>query len=160
MKALSSHEQVELFNIAHLMNKAGLPDDFISAAIFTALKYEGVADLMRLWRDEAIETEKDEIIADMQEIIDDCAQPHVENYTLIKLNNLDAVAKDIRAFKDSLLNVVNKLGGITHLSELTHIPQPSLSRFFNSNSMPRRSTLLKIGAALELDAIQISLDKS
>jgi DNA-binding phage protein len=51
---------------------------------------------------------------------------------------------------------VNKdLGGITKLAERTGIPQPSLSRFFNSVSMPRKSTLLKIAEALNLTQLEI-----
>ena len=72
------------------------------------------------------------------------------------MNDLDAIAKDIRAFKDGLLHIVDQQGGVSHLAELTGIPQPSLSRFFNSNAMPRRTTLLKIAKALELDAVEIN----
>jgi len=59
-------------------------------------------------------------------------------------------------FKDSLLQIVEERGGITQLAEKTGIPQPSLSRFFNSSSMPHRVTLLKIAKALNLDAIPVS----
>lgn len=47
-------------------------------------------------------------------------------------------------------------GGISKLAELTGIPQPSLSRFFNSNAMPRKATVLKIAKALNLDEIKIN----
>ena len=46
-------------------------------------------------------------------------------------------------------------GGISKLADLTGIPQPSLSRFFNSNAMPRRDTVLKIAKALNIDQIKI-----
>jgi hypothetical protein len=39
-------------------------------------------------------------------------------------------------------------------SKITGIPQPSLSRFFNSNAMPRRQTLIKIASAMKVDAIK------
>lgn len=78
-------------------------------------------------------------------------------YRYIKLNDLDQVRNHIREFKDELLKVVNKAGGISELSRITHIPQPSLSRFFNSNAMPRRRTLLKIAEALNLDAVRINM---
>lgn len=48
-------------------------------------------------------------------------------------------------------------GGISKLAELTGIPQPSLSRFFSSNAMPRRSTLLKIAKALNLEGIKVDI---
>jgi DNA-binding phage protein len=55
---------------------------------------------------------------------------------------------------------VTKHGGISKLSDLTGIPQPSLSRFFNSSSMPRRTTLLKIAKALKLDAVKTATEWS
>lgn len=109
-----------------------------------------------MWADENDPKEQDEIIADIQEMIDECGQLNKEEYPYIKFNDLDAIAKDIRQFKDALLLIVNERGGISHLSKVTGIPQPSLSRFFNSNSMPHRSTLLKIGKALNLDALTLS----
>lgn len=75
----------------------------------------------------------------------------------IKFNDLEAIAKDIRGFKDSLYQEVVKRGGVSKLSELTGIPQPFLSRFFNSNSMPRRSTVLAIAKALDLDGLAIDV---
>ena len=75
----------------------------------------------------------------------------------IKFNDLDAIAKNIRAFKDSLYQEVMKNGGISKLAELTGIPQPSLSRFFNSNAMPRRSTVLTIAKALNLEGLAIDM---
>ena len=153
---LTPHQQVGLFEIAHLMKEAKLPEEFIAGAIRTALEFEGVADLVNLWANESDQTERDEIIADIQDLIDDCSQSEKQEFAYVRFNDLEAIAKDIRAFKDSLLEIVVEEGGMTHLAELTDIPQPSLSRFFNSNSMPRRSTLLKIAKALRLDAVKIA----
>lgn len=98
--------------------------------------------------------EREEIIADIQEMVDACAQPGNAEYPFIKFNDLETIALHIREFKDSLLHIVIEKGGINQLADLTGIPQPSLSRFFNSNAMPQRSTLLKISKALKLDAVQ------
>ncbi len=152
----SSSSDVELFEIAHQMKLASLPNSFISAAVKTALAYEGVADLLKMWRDEEDADERNEIIADIQDLIEDCHQKEMEELPHVKMNDLDAIAKDIRTFKDALLHIVNQRGGISYLAKLTGIPQPSLSRFFNSASMPRRATLLKMARALELDAIKIN----
>lgn len=153
---LTPDQDISLFSISHKMKQSGLPPEFISMAIRTALQYEGVADLIFLWNDEVEANELDEIISDIQELIDDCNRHEQEEYRHIKLNDLDQVKHNIREFKDSLLKVVNDRGGIGALSKLTHIPQPSLSRFFNSNSMPRRRTLMKIAEVLNLDAVQIN----
>ena len=76
----------------------------------------------------------------------------------IKINDLETIAGQIRAFKDSLLEAVNAQGGVTQIAKRTGIPQPSLSRFFNTDAMPQRSTLLKIAKALNLSAIPVNLD--
>ena len=153
--ALAPTLQIELFEIAGAMKKIGLSAEFIAAAVNTATEFEGVYDLMKLWINETDGKERDEIVADIQDMINDCAKQEKEEGPTIRFNDLASVAKDIRAFKDSLLVEVNQAGGIKHLSDLTGIPQPSLSRFFNSESMPQRSTLLKIAKALKLDAVKI-----
>lgn len=153
---LTPEQDISLFSISHKMKQSGLPPEFISMAIRTALQYEGVADLIFLWNDEVADNERDEIISDIQELIDDCNRHEQEEYRYIKLNDLDQVKHNIREFKDGLLKVVNDRGGISALSKLTQIPQPSLSRFFNSNAMPRRRTLMKIAEVLNLDAVQIN----
>src|ERR1035437_6937368 len=140
------------------MNKKKLPANFIAAAVDTATEFEGVYDLMKLWMSESDAKERDEIVADIQDMIQDCEQQDKKQAPCVRFNDLESVGKNIRAFKDSLLHIVSGNGGITRLSDLTHIPQPSLSRFFNSASMPHRSTLLKISKALKLDAVKIATD--
>lgn len=155
-KHIDDQRAVLLFEIGAEMNKAHLPASFISAAVQTALAFEGVADLMQLWAEETNKKERQEIVADLQELIDDCSQRDVAETAYIRFDDLDAIAKDIRAFKNSLLMKVDAAGGVSKLSEKTGIPQPSLSRFFNSSSMPRRTTLLKIAKALNLGQLEIS----
>lgn len=152
----SPHEQIKLYEIALLMKRAKLSEAFIASSITAALEFEGIADLLKIWRDEKNKNERNEVLADIQELLDDCSQTKVEKFPNVKINDLDAIASDVRAFKDSLLEIVNQKGGITHLAKLTGIPQPSLSRFFNSNAMPRRATLIKIAVALDLDSVTIN----
>ena len=150
-------KQMKLFSIATKMKKTGLPESFIVNAVRTALEIDGVADLMSFWADEKDKSERDEIIADIQDLIEACEQKDKREEMYIKFNDLDTISKNIRAFKDSLYQEVMKQGGISKLAELTNIPQPSLSRFFNSNAMPRRSTVLAIAKALSLDGIEIDM---
>ena len=157
MKINFYSKEFELFKIAIEMKKSGLSDNFIVTSVKTALAFEGVADLMNLWNKEKDPKEREEIIADIQDMIDECNQKGKAEEVYVKFNDLEAISKDIRAFKDSLLQLVVEQGGITKLSEITGIPQPSLSRFFNSNSMPRRSTILRIAKALNLDELKINL---
>ena len=71
---------------------------------------------------------------------------------------MESIAKDVKKIKAHLKNEVDKWGGITKLSKETGIPQPSLSRFFSSASMPRRTTLYKIAGALNLSEREIITD--
>lgn len=151
---LTASQDVTLFGIAHKMKESGFSADFISSAIRTALHYEGVADLVFMWEQESDPDESEEIIADIQDLIEDCSRGSKEEYTMIRFNDLDTIRKDIRSFKDGLLKLVAELGGISWLSKMTGIPQPSLSRFFNSDAMPRRQTLIRIASVLKIDAIK------
>ncbi|MBB71417.1 MAG: hypothetical protein CMF50_03365 [Legionellales bacterium] len=153
---ISAHDKMRLFQIAIEMEKAQLPEEFIAKAIETGLEYEGVSDLIVMWHEEVDSKERDEIIADIQDLILDCSQATKSEQPYIKLNDLDAISANIREFKDSLFEIVIQQGSISSLADKTGIPQPSLSRFFKSNSMPHRATLLKIAKALKLDAIPVA----
>jgi DNA-binding phage protein len=152
--------KVELIEVGHMMNKAGLPHKFIAAAVETAFEFEGVYNLMKMWVEEADKKERDEIVADIQDLIDDCSQKEKVEGVYIRFDDLEAIAKDVHKFKDNLRMTVEKNGGIKKLAELTGIPQPSLSRFFGSATMPRRATLLKIARALNLSQIEIATEWS
>jgi len=152
--------ELELYDIAIQMKKAGLSSNFITAAVKVALEFEGVYDLMKMWEEETELKEREEIIADIQDMLDDCTLSGKTEIPYIRFNDLDSIAKNIRGFKDSLRLIVEKNGGINKLSDLTGIPQPSLSRFFNSVSMPKRVTLLKIAKALNLSAIEVATEWS
>ena len=62
-------KQIKLFSIATKMKKAGLSESFIVNAVRTALEFDGVADLMNFWAEGNDKNEKDEIIADIQDMI-------------------------------------------------------------------------------------------
>lgn len=157
-QTLTAHKNVELIEIGHQMNQEGLSEKFIVDAVQTAFEYEGVYDLMKMWVEEAGEGEKNEIVADIQDMIDECSQKEKVDGTYVRFDDLEQIAKHIQSFKDNLRIVVEKNGGIKALAKLTGIPQPSLSRFFNSNTMPRRVTLLKIARALNLSQVQIATE--
>jgi DNA-binding phage protein len=158
--SLAPDIKVEIVEIGHQMNQVGLPKEFIAAAVSTAFEFEGVYDLLKMWAADSDPIERDEVISDIQELIDDCSQQEKVEEVYVRFDDLDGIAKNIRAFKDNLRAVVDQKGGIKHLSELTGIPQPSLSRFFNSATMPRRTTLHKIARALKLNQVQIATEWS
>jgi hypothetical protein len=153
-------QKMKLYEIATLMKKTGLPDEFIANSVEIGLYYEGVYDLFELWAEEEDQEERDQIISDLQEEIyeykEQPKQPVKKPY--IRYTDLDLIAKDVLGFKAHLKTIVDQWGGITKLSKATDIPQPSLSRFFNSVSMPRRTTLYKIADALNLSEKEIITD--
>jgi DNA-binding phage protein len=148
--------KVEIVEVGHQMKQAHLSEEFIAAAVTTAFEYEGVYDLLKMWSNEDDPKERGEIVADIQELIDDCGQQEKDEGVYVRFDDLDAIAKNIRAFKDNLRALVDQKGGVKHLAALTGIPQPSLSRFFNSATMPRRTTLHKIARALNLSQVEIA----
>lgn len=158
--ALAPDCKVEIIEIAHQMNMAGLPKTFVAGAVDVAFEFEGVYDLFKLWDEETDPEERDEIIADIQEMIDDCSQKDFVEGVFIRFDDLDAIASNIRSFKDSLRMTVDEKISLTELAEKTGIPQPSLSRFFNSSAVPRRTTLNKIAKALKLSQVEITTNWS
>ncbi len=152
---LTSDLKVEMIEIGHMMNQAGLPRHFIASAVEAAFEFDGVYSLMRMWTEAADKKARDEIIADIQVLIDDYAQKEKVERVFIRFDDLDTIVKNVRKFKDNLRLIVDRQGGVKRLAELTEIPQPSLSRFFGSSTMPRRATLLKISRALDLNGIEI-----
>lgn len=63
-------EQIVLLEIALEMYNQKLPEIFVINAIRAAFDYDGIADLMKLWNDETDPTERNEIIADIQDMLD------------------------------------------------------------------------------------------
>jgi len=160
VQTLRKHNKGNAVDIGHQMNEEGLPEEFVNSAVKVALEFEGVLDLMILWDEEDDISEKEEIIADIQDMIDECSQKEKVEGVYVRFDDLDEIAKNIRNFKDNLRIIVDEKGGIKILAELTGIPQPSLSRFFSSNAMPRRTTLLKIARILKLSQVQIATEWS
>lgn len=156
----TSEQKLELYEIATQMRAAGLSADFIAAAVKRAEAYEGTFDLMALWRDESDPTERDEALADIQEMINDGLEHSAQTLErpYIRFNDLETLADKVRAFKAELRKKVDAWGGVMKLASETGIPQPSLSRFFNSTAMPRRTTLYRIAKAVGLSEKEIATD--
>jgi DNA-binding phage protein len=152
-------EQVmKLASIMVEMNRVGLDSNFIVAASELARADQGVFDLMALWLDTAGNAaERGEIVADIQESIDDYqdapSAPLKKPY--INFDKLDDVAQQVMAKKAKLREIIDRNGGVSAVAQKTGIPQPSLSRMLSSPSIPRRSTLYRIANALNLPETEI-----
>jgi DNA-binding phage protein len=156
----SPNQKVKIYQMAANMKLTGLSDEFISNLVEMSSSYEGAFNLMQMWEEEKDPKEREEIISDLQDEIDDLVsapkKPTKKPY--IKFDDLEVIAKDVKSFKNHLKTLVDSWGGVSKLARETQIPQPSLSRFFNSANMPRRTTLYKIANALGLSEKEIITD--
>jgi DNA-binding phage protein len=144
------------------VREAGLSAKFVADAVDVGREYLGVYELMVMWAETEDGEERQALVADIQDMIDECrSEPGHKKERYVEFTDLDAISENIREFKDSLrLEVENRCDSLRELSDKTGMPVSSLSRFFNSASMPRRSTLLKIADALDMSAVEISTDWS
>lgn len=143
------------------MERSGLATSFIYDAQELARTDQGVFDLMALWMDASDDVaERDEIVADLQESIDDYAEApkHPTRKPYIAYDNLDDVVQKVLTDKQRLRDLVDRNGGVSEVARRSGIPQPSLSRMLNSASMPRRSSLYRIANALDLSEAEIVTD--
>lgn len=149
---------LHVLDILNEMRRSGLESPFICSLMENCQRYEGICDLMEMWFDETDPKERSKIIADLQESIDDIvnAPQKSEERPYQRYDDIEEVKLDVIAFKKRLRKEVDRQGGISELARKTGIPQPSLSRFFASNSMPRRTTLYKIAKAFNLPESSIS----
>jgi hypothetical protein len=139
------------------MEKAGLPSHFVASVLALATKEQGAFDLLELWHEAETPKERDEIVADLQEAVDEYedapSAPRLK--PRIDFDKLDEIVDQVALHKKRLRNLIDKHGGVSAVARKSGIPQPSLSRMLNSASMPRRSTLYKIANALDVEESEI-----
>ena len=141
----------ELVPICNEMLALGLPKRFAITAMAEAVRYEGLRQLLKMWHEEQDQGVRDEVVADIAELLEDLKIQGVVTSPTLRPRDVAPLVADIRAFKDALRRLVDEKGGISWLADRSKIPQPSLSRFFNSPSLPQRGTLLKLREALAPD---------
>ena len=146
------NNNLHVLDILNEMRQADLPGIFICLLMEYCQRYEGIRDLMVLWFEEADSNERDKIIADLQESLENIANAPQDSdeKPYLRFDDIAEVKSNVLAFKEQLRAEVDRQGGINALARKTGIPQSSLSRFFKSCSMPRRTTLYKIAIALNL----------
>jgi hypothetical protein len=93
-------EKLSLFQLLRL-DLSTRPNEFIGGAVRTAFEFEGVYDLLRMLSDETDEDQRNEIVADIEDLIHDCSQQEKIEGVYIRFDDLDKIAENIRAFKDN-----------------------------------------------------------
>lgn len=143
---------LHVLDILNEMRQQDLESSFICSLMENCQRFEGLRDLMEMWFENTDSKERDKIVADLQESLDDIenAPQRPEGRPYLRFDDLDEIKNDVIAFKQNLRAEVDRQGGISDLARKTGIPQASLSRLFSSASMPRRTTLFKIAKALNL----------
>jgi len=103
---------MKLASIMVEMEGAGLDRNFIVAASELARTDQGVYDLMALWHGTSAKSEREEIVADIQESIDDYrdAPPAPLKKPYIKFEKLGDVAKQVMAKKAKLRDIIDRHG--------------------------------------------------
>lgn len=149
-----------LKGIATEMVRADLDFDWVVAVESLAKVDEGAFDLMKLWHDSEDKGIKEQVVADLQDTLDDYADaPSVPTQRpRIPFDDLDSVTRRVLAEKKKLRELIDRHGGISAVAKKSGIPQPSLSRLLKSASMPRRSTLYKIAVALGVPEKEVAME--
>lgn len=157
----SFEQKAKLYSIAAKMEKNQVDIAFINEAVELACLKEGIFDLLEMWDEAESWEERNEIVADIQEEIDDDKNkptvPTERRYP--GFAELEDISTNIMSFKKGLKDIIDRdHGGINQAALKIGMEQSSLSRFLNSASMPRRTTLFKIARALNLPESEIAFD--
>ena len=152
----SPEEVTQVKAVAAEMVRSGLDFDWVVAVAKVAKLDQGAFALMKLWHESDSKT-KSEIIADLQDTLDDYvdAPPEPTERPKIPFEDLDPVTRQILAEKKKLRALIERHGGVSAVARRCGIPQPSLSRMLNSASMPRRSTLYRIAVSVGIPEAEI-----
>lgn len=137
----------DLSVITHAMRAAGLPPDFVGQVVALARTSEGVADMMRLWMDEP--AERPAVVVELQGALDDRA-PAVPADPVGCGEAAEALLEERLRHKSHIRALVEAHGGVSRVAAAAGLPQPSLSRFLNTPSEPRPSTLHRLATAMGL----------
>ena len=71
-----------------------------------------------------------------------------DNFEVCIMIDMSGYSEEIMEFKNGLRSKVGYRGGLAELSRRTGMKESSLSRFFSTPAMPKKSTLERIGVAL------------
>ena len=76
----------------------------------------------------------------------------------IRLEDRKLIQTNVRTFKMMLQIMVDRKGGVKWLADQLEVSVPNISRFFNTDSMPRQSTLAQIFEVLGIEEVKIPVN--
>jgi DNA-binding phage protein len=153
-------QKLRLARIVVAMQDAKLEGQFVAAANELASSDQGAFELMELWFEATEQSDRDEAIADIQELLDEAEELPLHPAERPKLphDQLESIALQVLAHKKKLRDLIDRHGGVSEVARRAGIPQPSLSRMLNSAAMPRRTTLYKLATAMGASDAEVVAD--
>jgi len=141
--------------------QTNLDKEFLLGVLELAKERTPFYKMLDLWSQSSLE-ERAEIIADLEEMFEDYKNRPSSPVELpyVPMEKLSSIAREIVAYKSFLKAKVKEHGGVTEIARKCGIAQPSLSRFLNSGTLPRKSTLEKLAKALKLTQKEMSFEWS
>lgn len=134
-----------------------LPREWVYRVAEQAQTRESYRMFLVMWRDAEDDAERDAVVADLQELLDD-REPSPDRPVIRSSADLDALVRQRRAHKDHLRAMIDARGGVSEVARKAGIPQPSLSRMLTSGAAPRASTLAKLAAAMGVSVSRLTPD--
>jgi hypothetical protein len=98
----------ELVPICNEMLAVGLPKRLAITAMAQAVKYEGLRHLLTMWYQEQAPTIRDEVVADIAELLEDLEIEGVVERLALRHRDIAPLMADARAFKDALRRIVDE----------------------------------------------------
>src|SRR5689334_13521189 len=94
-------KDLHILDILNEMRNQCIPATFIYSLMESCQRYEGIRDLMQMWFEEMDAKEKDKIITDLQECLNDIADlpQKSEERPYLRYHDLDKVKNDVLEFK-------------------------------------------------------------
>jgi hypothetical protein len=157
------HEEI-IEEIYKKMLLSNLPAVFVDRTAKLAREYEGIFDLMYMWNEELSDEEKDEIIADIQDLLDDEEREppeYIIDFSKVDCDVIENIIVSLLMWKAYIKMCINKSDwGLDRLSVETGIPIAALNRCFNINtkSLIKYGMFKKIIKVLKLDNLDFVYD--
>jgi len=146
--------------IANKMASRAVPLTFAIALIdLVASDHRSIYEIMALWDEAVTDEDRNEAIADLQELLDDMERKGPKReLQYLNFEDLKPYGQKMIEYKNRLRAIIDNHGGVSKVAELSGIPQPSLSRMLNSAAAPRQTTIHKIARALQLPEAELAAD--